>query len=181
MRTLILSAALLAVSGLTGVQAQGLRETVSRCARAAGPTKMAQKVERIEMVTLVTPAELSGVPKGTALLVFEVRNPDGSQWEVTCNGETGAVVDLQREVSSARDPLFQRSAKISEPDARKAALEAYQGKVLGVEYEIGSDGTPEYEFEVQPASGEVGMVVEVNATTKQIAKVWARGYALPSK
>jgi len=178
MRVYILSAVLLVASGWTSAAAQGLRETVSHCARAAGPTGMGQKIERIEMLSIVMPAELPGAPKGTPLLQFEMRNPDGSTWEVTCNGSTGAVVDLEREVSSPQNALFQRNAKFSEPHARKAALKAQPGKILGVTYEIGSDG-PQYEFDLQPASGEARMVVEVNATSGQVAKVWAR--ALPSE
>ncbi|HEY7683300.1 MAG TPA: PepSY domain-containing protein [Gemmatimonadales bacterium] len=139
------------------------------------------EIERIEMVTIVMPEEFSGSPKGTPFLQFKVRNPDGSRWEVTCNGETGAVVDLEREVSSAHDPLFQRNAKISEPDARKTALKAQPGEILGVDYEVASDGTPEYEFDLKPASGKAGMMVEVNAASGEVAKVWARAYALPSE
>ena len=181
MRAYILSAALLAGSGWAGAEAQGLRETVSRCAQAAGPRGMGQKIEQIEMVTIVLPAELPGAPKGTPFLQFEMENPDGSRWEVSCNGATGAVVDLEREVSSAQDSLFRRKAKISEPDARKAALQAHPGKIVGVQYEVSAGGTPQYEFDVQPSSGEAGMLVEVDASTGNVAKVWARAYALPSQ
>ena len=127
------------------------------------------------------PAELPGAPKGTPFLQIEIGNPDSSRWEITCNGATGAVVGVEREVSSARDPLFQRNAKVSEADARKAALEAGPGKILTVQYEVGSDGSPQYEFDLQPASGEAGILVEVNAATGQVAKVWARAYPLPSE
>jgi uncharacterized membrane protein YkoI len=133
------------------------------------------------MVSIVMPPELPGAPKGTPFLLFEMRNPDGSRWEVTCNGATGAVVDVEREVSSTHDVLFQRNAKISEPDARKAALEAQPGKILGVQYEVQSDGTPQYEFDLQPASGEARMLVEVSAASGQVVKVWARAYALPGE
>lgn len=127
------------------------------------------------------PAELPGAPKGTPFLQFQVRNADGSVWEIVCNGETGDVVDVEREVSSARDPLFQRLAKISEADARKTALRVEPGEIVGVEYEVESDGTPTYEFDLQPASGKAGMLVEVNATTGQVSNVWARAFALPSE
>jgi hypothetical protein len=180
MRGYILSAVLLAVSGASALEAQGLRETVSHCARAAGPAGMGQKIEQIEMVSLVMPAELPGVPKGTPFLLLAMRNPDGSRWEVACNGATGGVVDVEREVKSAEDPLFKPKAKVAESDARKAALKAYPGKIVGVAYELASDGAPQYDFDLTPASGEAGMVVEVSAVTGQMTKVWSRAY-VPSE
>jgi uncharacterized membrane protein YkoI len=181
MRGYILSAVLLAVSGASALEAQGLRETVSHCARAAGPAGMGQKIERIEMVSILVPAELPDAPKGTPFLLLEMQNPDGSRWEVTCNGATGGVVDLEREVKSAEDPLFKPNAKVAEADARKAALKAYPGTIVSVAYEVESDGTPRYAFELTPASGEAGMVVEVSAVSGQVSKVWSRAVALPSQ
>jgi uncharacterized membrane protein YkoI len=180
MRALILSAALLALSGTMAVEAQGLRNTLARCARAAGPAGMSE-IERIEMLTTVSPAELAGAPRGTPFLTFELRHPDGTTWEVICNGETGAVIDVEREVPSAMDPLFARQARISERDARKTALQFHPGEILGVEYEVASDGTPTYEFAVKPASGTAGLLVEINATSGQLKQVWAHAYPLQSE
>jgi uncharacterized membrane protein YkoI len=181
MRAYILTVAVLTAFGWSTAEAQGLRETVSHCAGAAGPAGMGQTVERIEMISIAMPPALPGAPKGTPFLQFAIGNPDSTSWEVTCNGATGAVVDVEREVSSAQDPLFQRNAKISEADARKAALQARPGKIVAVQYEVGADGTPQYEFDLHPASGEAGMLVEVNAITGQVAKVWVRAYALQSE
>jgi uncharacterized membrane protein YkoI len=172
----MLALGLFAVCGAEA-QAQGFRGTLARCAQAAGPMEI-RKIERVEMMTAVTPADFPGAPAGTPLLQFEVQNPDGSLWEVTCNGETGAVVDLERQVPSARDPLFQRNAKVGEQEARKAALAARPGKIVGVEYEVGGDGTPEYEFAVQPSGDQARLDVEVDAATGKVVKVRQAGYAV---
>lgn len=173
MRGLILG--VLAVLAATAVEAQGLRNTLARCARAAGPKGLAE-IERVEMLTLLAPHELAGARPGTPLLTFEMRYPDGSSWEVICNGETGDVVDLEREVASADDPLFRQKATVAESDARRSALEAHPGRIQGVEYEVGSDGTPTYEFLVTPATSKGNLLVEVSGTTGRVTKVWGYAY-----
>jgi uncharacterized membrane protein YkoI len=95
---------------------------------------------------------------------FEIER-DGTKYNVECNAEEGIVGEIEREVS-ADDATFKELAKVSEADARKLALAIHPGKVVAMEYEIGSEG-PTYEYDIQTTVG-YEVKVDVSAVTGEI-------------
>ncbi len=83
-------------------------------------------------------------------------------YNVECNAEEGLVTEIEREVS-ADDATFKSLAKVSEADARKTALTLNPGKVVSMEYEIGSDGVT-YEYDIQTKAG-YEIKVDIDAVT----------------
>lgn len=100
---------------------------------------------------------------------IEVRDADGVEWELMCEADDGRIVELEREVDSADDPLFSAKAKVSEADAVKAAQAMFPGKVKEVEYEIETDGSPTYEIDIVDKTGKE-YKVEVSAVTGEIVE-----------
>lgn len=76
----------------------------------------------------------------------------------------GQIIEKKQEPPSADHPAFAALKKIDEAQARKIALEKYPGNIDEVEYEIETDGTATYEFEIKMVDGRK-MEVEVDAAT----------------
>jgi uncharacterized membrane protein YkoI len=139
------------------------------------------KIEEVEVVTGVVSAEAPAVSAGAPLLEFNLRHPDGTRWEATCNADSGELVELERVLDSSQDSLFRTRAKVTESSARKTALAAYPGEVDDVEYELESDGSPIYEFSIEARSGAPGMRVEVDAVSGRIMEVRKEGYEVTTE
>ncbi len=97
---------------------------------------------------------------------FDIEAADGNIYNVECNAEEGYITEIEREVS-ANDATFKKMAKVSKSDAEKTALAIHPGKVVGMEYEIGFDGSATYEFDIQSKLG-YEVKVDVNAATGEI-------------
>lgn len=107
--------------------------------------------------------------KGLAVYEIEVKAADGSEWEFKCDKATGKIVEKEQELPSADHPAFAALKKIDEAEARKIALKTYPGTITEVEYEIESDGTPTYEFDIKMTDGRK-MEVKIDAATGKIVK-----------
>jgi len=97
---------------------------------------------------------------------FDIDGQDGNSYNVECNAEEGFVVEVEREVS-ADDATFKKYAKITEAQARATALDFNPGKVVSNEYEIGTDGSVTYEYDIQTNAG-YEIKVDVDAVTGEI-------------
>lgn len=100
---------------------------------------------------------------------FDIKSADGAEWDIECNVKTGKVTEVEQEVKTD-DAKFKALAKISEADAKATALTAHPGILAEVEYELESDGTASYEFDITEADMEE-VKVEVDATTGKITEV----------
>ena len=101
-----------------------------------------------------------------AVYEFDIQSADGTTYNVECNAEEGFVTEVEREVA-ADDATFKKYAKISEAEARTIALDFNPGKVVSNEYEIGSDGSVTYEYDIQTKMG-YEVKVDVDAATGEI-------------
>ncbi len=131
---------------------------VGSCLKAAQATKAGQAL-KVEFKD----------ERGTPIYDFGIRGSDGSQWEIECDGNTGKIIEVEQQVPGPDDPKFKAKLKLSESDARKAALAAHPGQIIAVEYEIEPDGAASYEFDIKMASGKE-MKAEVDATTGKIVE-----------
>ena len=100
---------------------------------------------------------------------FDIESPDGTAWDVECDVKTSKIIETEQEVKSD-DTKFKAVAKVSEADAKATALAAHPGTVVETEYELESDGTASYEFDILEADKEE-VKVEVDAVTGKIVEV----------
>lgn len=110
---------------------------------------------------------------------FDIRAPDGRDWDIECHAESEQIIEVEEEVSSVHHPLFLDKKRIDEKHARAVALDAWPGDVLEIEYEIEPDGAASYEFDIHTYKG-IEMKIEVDATTgdivEQSQELWQEGY-----
>lgn len=106
---------------------------------------------------------------GRALYEFDVRSPDGTQWDVECDALTGQIVETEQEVSGPDQEPFKAKVAIKEDSARAIALAAHPGEVIETEYEVESTGEATYEFDIRSADGKE-LKVEVDATSGKITE-----------
>lgn len=97
---------------------------------------------------------------------FDIEATDGNNYNVECNAEEGFITEIEREVT-ADDATFKKYAKITEAEARAIALDFNPGKVVANEYEIGTDGSVSYEYDIQTELG-YEIKVDVDAVTGEI-------------
>ncbi len=161
---LTLSAALFAAAFTTSAIAEHGEikpksfDSLGKCVKAA-LTKHDGKIVKLEMKS----------EKKTAMYEFDIESADGTAWDIECNVKTGKVTEVEQEVK-ADDAKFVALAKVTEADAKAAALAAHPGTLVEVEYELEADGRASYEFDIEEADGEE-IKVEVDATTGKIAEV----------
>lgn len=96
----------------------------------------------------------------------DIKGNDGKRWEVECDAKTGKVLQVEREVA-ADDPEFTSKAKVRLDAAMKTALDKYPGTIVKIEYEIESDGSVAYEFDIRRRDGKL-LEVEVDAVTGKL-------------
>jgi uncharacterized membrane protein YkoI len=108
--------------------------------------------------------------EGKDILEFDVRSPDGTQWDIECEAVSGKVTEVEQEVASAAAEPFKSKVKVPEAEARKTALAAHAGEIVEVEYEIEANGDASYEFEIAPAVGGDQLKVEVDASSGKIVE-----------
>jgi uncharacterized membrane protein YkoI len=92
--------------------------------------------------------------KGTTIYELAIESTDGKRWDIECDANAGKIVEIEREVRSANDPLFKAKRKISEKEARK----------------IEENGDASYEFAITTKDGKK-MKVEVDASSGKIVEV----------
>ena len=110
---------------------------------------------------------------------FDIRTPNGRDWDIECAANTNEIIEIEEEVSSVLHPLFAKQKQISEKQARAIALAAWPGDIIEIEYEIEQDGTASYEFDIDTYQG-AEMKVEVDANSGNISEqneeFWQVGY-----
>lgn len=116
---------------------------------------------------------------GKLIYEFAIRGQDGLDWDIECVQGTGEIWEVEREVQNPNDPIFKSKVKIGEKAARKIVLEAYPGQIRKVEYEVESDGTAVYEFDIDMMDGRE-MKVEINAANGDVVEanqeIWQIGW-----
>jgi len=107
------------------------------------------------------------IEKGRRIFEFDIVGKDGVEHEVECDAKTGKLTETEQEVPNAEAAAFKDKAKISLEEAKKLALAKRAGEIVEIEYEIESDGTPSYEFDIRDANGQE-WEVEVDAITGKV-------------
>lgn len=178
MKTPVAAALLmLALQTAVGAQEGG---SLARCIRAA-QERQAGSFVKVEVETSGESTEEGQPRPGVSLLELEVRAADGSEWELTCDEKSGRIIEVEREVKDASDPLFQAKARVTEEQARATALAAHPGEIVEVEYEIEASGAATYEFDVRQQTGSGELKVEVDATSGKIVEVRREDYQIGSE
>ena len=134
---------------------------IGTCLAAASAVKAGDYV-KVEYLTVS--------PRGVPTYEIEVLGDDGREWELMCDAMTGTVYEIEQEVASASDPMFQEQASVSEEDARATALRLYPGTIEEVEYELESNGDASYEIDLVTADGKE-FKIEVDAGSGEIIEV----------
>lgn len=139
-------------------------------AEAAAPKTLGDCVAAVQASHAGTMVKVEGKTEGgKAIYEFDVRSPDGTQWDIECDALSAQITETEQEVSSADDILFKPRVKVTEAEARATALAAHPGEVTEVEYEVESDGAASYEIDIRVADGSE-MKVEVDATSGKIVE-----------
>lgn len=130
------------------------RVTMESCVQAA----LAQKPGRV--------IEVEGeTGRNGPVYEVDIAGDDGRRWEIKCDGINGKILSVAEESGDAKAAAI--SPKITEAQARKAALAARPGEIVEMEYEVESDGRAVYEFDIRAADGTV-WEVEVDAMTGNV-------------
>ncbi len=160
--TIIVPVLLLGVLGFSGSALAGHGK--------GGLEKCLNAVSKIKSGDFVKAEYLSFTDEGVPAYEVEVRDADGNEWEFECSAKGARILEMEREVENAEDPLFNKNMKVSETDARKTATDLYPGTVEEVEYEIETNGDPSYEFDIVDSDG-TEWKIEVSAVTGEIVEV----------
>ena len=104
---------------------------------------------------------------GKAAYELELRDVNRSEWEFTCDADSGKITERETEVTNPNSQAFKKNVKVTEEDAVAIALKAYPGKVQEVEYEVEENGASSYEFDIVNDKG-VQTKLEVDAATGKI-------------
>lgn len=152
-KTLLTTALALALAPL----AANAHDGVASCAAAA---LKAQPGKIVKM-------EVKTEDKAT-VYEFDIQKADGTAWDIECNAESGKITEIEQEVAPS-DAKWLAKAKVSEADAKAAALKAQPGTVVEVEYEIEPNGAASYEFDIKGADGKE-YKVEVDASTGKVVE-----------
>ena len=139
----------------------GRHGDIHHCLKSASRIKEGYFV-KVEYLTLTN--------RGSDSYEIEIKDKNGVEWEMMCDSSTGDIYELEREVDSASDPLFQKNMKVKVDTAMKTALELYPGRIVNTEYEIKANGNASYEFDIVDAL-DVTYKIEINAETGNIIDV----------
>ena len=94
---------------------------------------------------------------------------NGRTMEFECDASTGQITETEQEVDSPEHPLFKPKANLSLDKARAIALKAQPGTIVETEFEIESDGSAVYEFDIRTADG-AEVKLEVDAATGRLTE-----------
>lgn len=156
---LVFTAFILAVFSTAGMAGHG--GGLHACLQAASAIKEGYYA-KVEYLTLTE--------KSVTTYEIEIHDKDGVEWELMCDIAKGTIYEIEREVESAAEPLFNSKMKVDEKTAAQTALALYPGKLVHTEYEIESNGAASYEFDIYERPG-VTYKVEVDATTGEIVEI----------
>ncbi len=151
------SAILIAAAFAAAPFAASAHDGVSACAAAVAKSHPG-KIVKMEVKT---------EDKAT-VYEFDVQKADGTAWDIECQADSGKITEVEQEVTPT-DAKWLAKAKVSEADAKAAALKAQPGTVVEVEYEIEPNGSASYEFDIKGADGKE-YKVEVDATTGKVVE-----------
>lgn len=129
--------------------------------------------ECLDAAATVKPGEFAKVEyldpsaEGVPAFVIEVRDEAGESWELSCDARSGAIYEIESEVSGPDDPRFADTAELTTADAEARALALVPGRTLEVEYEVDANGDPVFELDIEDSDG-VERKIEVHAVTGEI-------------
>ncbi len=110
---------------------------------------------------------------------FDIRDGKGMDWDIECDAGTGEIIEIESEVTSFVPVGSDKKVGISEKAARGIALQHFPGEIVELEYEVESDGTLVYEFDIVLKNAK-RMKVEINAEDGSIheanEELWQIGY-----
>ena len=118
-----------------------------------------------------------GIQDGDPRYEFEILTADGRETEVECSASTGKIVEVEWENEHMDLDAFLANAKVSPGEARKTALRAIPGRIVGMDLETTSTGQMSYEFEVRTDDGK-NMDIEVDAMTGKVTETEIEIYQL---
>ncbi|MEQ8798170.1 MAG: PepSY domain-containing protein [Salinisphaeraceae bacterium] len=127
----------------------------------------------LDAAAAVRPGEFAKVEyldpsaEGVPAFVIEVRNEAGESWELSCDARSGAIYEIESEVSGPDEARFADTARLTTTDAEARALALVPGRVLEVEYEVDANGDPVFELDIRDGDG-VERKIEVHAVTGEI-------------
>jgi len=130
----------------------GTKVSMETCLKAA-LTKRNGDIEKLEFTS----------KKEVPTYEIEIKDGETTEWEYTCNANTGEIIGEDREVN-LRDPLFKAKIKVTDADAKKSVLSTYPGTILQTEYEIKPSGVAVYEFDIK-TKGEDNKIIKVEVDT----------------
>ncbi len=147
-------------------------------AAGAPAITLADCVSAVNAVKAGTIVKVEGKTEdGRHVYEFDVRSPDGTQWDVECDALTARIVEVEQEVNAPTDTPFAAKVKISLDSAKAIALAAYPGTVKEVEYEVEENGDATYEIDIVGADG-TERKIEVDATRGNITENEAEHYQI---
>jgi uncharacterized membrane protein YkoI len=132
------------------------------------PLETCLKAALKERAGTVMKVELK-LERGVPTYAFDIASPEGTAWEVECDGRNGKITEIEEEVKAPSEAKFVARMKVSEEEARRTALEKHPGQVIEIDYEIEPDGAASYEFDIVTADGKE-YKVEVDATSGKIVE-----------
>ncbi len=138
--------------------------------KSAGLEDCLNAASKIKSGDFVKVEFLNPSAEGMPTYEIEVRDSNGMEWEFMCDAQTGYIYEMEQEVDTSADKRFAKQKKIGEEQARATVLEIYPGEIRETEYEIESDGSPTYEFDVVSSDG-TEFKVEVDAASGKIIEV----------
>ena len=106
---------------------------------------------------------------GKPVYEFEITGADGKTYKFECDAAEGKIVEEEEEVDGEDDPRFQAKNKIGLAKAKEIALKAHPGEIVETEYEIESNGSASYEFDIRKQDGKE-IKLEVDAATGKIVE-----------
>lgn len=144
-----------------GTEAQPRTDALERCLEAARAVKDGSfvKVEK-----------LSVVQGGEPTYEIEIRDSEGTEWELMCAIRDARIYEIEREARNAEDPAFKGKAKVSRQAAAATATAMFPGRIKETEFEIEANGDPTYEFDIVGSDGRE-FKVEVDAVSGRIIEV----------
>ena len=131
---------------------------------AAAPALLGDCVTAVLASKAGTIVKLEGkTENGVAVYEFDVRSPDGSQWDIECDAVAAKVTEVEQEVNAPTDEPFASKVKITADSAKAIALATYPGTAQEIEYEVEQNGDASYEIDILGADGKERKI-EVDAT-----------------
>lgn len=129
-----------------------------------------EAAQQVKSGSFVKVEKLVVVQGGEPTYEIEIRDREGTEWELMCAVRGARIYEIEREAQNADDPAFKGRAKVTRQAAAATATAMFPGRIQETEYEIEANGDPTYEFDIVDKEGKE-FKVEVDAITGRIIEV----------